>query len=683
MIDTSHPLCGQNVADTIFCLPSGRGSCTASQVLLELILRDKAPRAIVMRDDDVMVCVGALIAQEVFFKTKVPDIISIGSEQFHQLLHQSPKYGRIERDGSFVFGNVRHVHHHDHQHHDHHHEHIHHHDHNDGVDDDLYHHTTNTAEDADPLDSLTLTEEEQQMLASCAQRGNEAQYMATRVLIRYAHLTNPTNPTYRSVTKAHIDGCTYIGPCGLDFVKRLVGLGGAVAVPTTLNAVSADRQQWSALGVSKAYARASMELGDAYLALGCQPSFTCAPYLLPHATPQQGEDVVWGESNAVVFANSVLGARTEKYADYLDICCAIVGKVAATGVHLEEHRQPQVVLDATELAAQLYQAHQQDPTLVDLELLFPALGHLCGDASDGHVPLLIGLESLSSFITRDYLRAFCAAFGTTGTSPLVHIAGITPEAKEPQVVENMRRGCKGSQPVVLTLNMLQETFHTLDSGRRHDDGSSEGEAEKVDLIALGNPHLSVSECQRLAELIARTNGQKDPSVRIMACMSRMLHVQAQQQGYIEPLTKFGVEFVHDTCWCMLLDPPVIPVHRSAKILTNSGKYAHYGPGLTQRQFRFGSMEDCVRAAVSGVYTRKETPLTIATSTGTLSTPSATNAAVPSWLTRPGQLQQRTYVDWRHMGSAATMKRSNQASITTTRATSSVARVAFFFVKKLR
>ena len=245
---------------------------------------------------------------------------------------------------------------------------------------------------------------------------------------------------YIDVARAHIDGCTYIGPGGLEFVQRLEQAGGRVKIPTTLNSVSADRCQWQALGVPQERALASIAVGDAYLALGCdESSFTCAPYLL-NDPPHLGQDIVWGESNAVVYANSVLGARTEKYADYLDICCALVGKVPADGVHLDQNRRPRIVLHATELLNDLWQ-HSFD-SRNDLELLFPVLGHLCGSLSDGEVPILLGFhEQWPEFVTTDHLKSFCAAFGTTGTSPLIHIAGITPEAKEQSVVDSLVHAC--------------------------------------------------------------------------------------------------------------------------------------------------------------------------------------------------------------------------------------------------
>jgi len=377
----------------------------------------------------------------------------------------------------------------------------------------------------------------------------------------------------------------------LEFVRRLVQAGGKVKIPTTLNSQSTDRRRWEALGVPITYATNANALGDAYVQLGCQPSFTCAPYLLllqkqPNPSHYLGQDWVWGESNAVVFANSVLGARTDKVADYLDICCAITGIVPKVGAHLDANRQPTIVLDATAILEQI-----SDEPVTALDSLFPTLGYLCGIQSDGRVPLLIGLEPWKDRVTLDHMKAFCAAYGTTGSSPLIHVAGITAEAKNLAVV----RGWMESLPknvVVMTPAMLEKTYQSLDKDQQN---------TKVDLIALGNPHLSVSECQRLVELVTQSEqGHKHANVRIMACISRAIQQEAQQAGYIQPLMDFGVEFVNDTCWCMLLDPPVIPADKNATILTNSGKYAHYGPGLTQRQFRFGSMADCIRTATLGV-----------------------------------------------------------------------------------
>ena len=129
-----------------------------------------------------------------------------------------------------------------------------------------------------------------------------AEEKALRTIKRVASIHEATELI--PVSSAHIDAVTYIGPGGLQFARRLVKLGGKVKVTTTMNAQTCDRRRWSTLGIDPALAKNANSVGDAYLDLGCELSFTCAPYLLP-TRPKMGEDIVWGESNAVVYANSV------------------------------------------------------------------------------------------------------------------------------------------------------------------------------------------------------------------------------------------------------------------------------------------------------------------------------------------------------------------------------------------
>lgn len=464
-----------------------------------------------------------------------------------------------------------------------------------------------------------LSPEEQRMLDESS---TDAERRAFEVLIRYARIVTPasslSSPTYIDVKRAHIDGCTYIGPGGLKFVERLVEDGGRVKIPTTLNSVSTDLRYWEKLGIQDGISnRNSIRQANAYVALGCSSkSFTCAPYLLEDeetiGIPKKGDQIVWGESNAVVYANTVLGARTEKYADYLDICCAIAGKVPQIGVHLDAPRTPTMVLeidnDALDLNSLLDTYHQDEDD--SFSLLFPVLGHLCGSLSDGEVPLLIGLENHANRVTLDHLKAFCAAFGTTAASPLIHIAGITPETRDLDIDKWIKSATRSK---IITAQKLQETFDLLDQ-RKHlskngdDDYDASNNEDKVDWVALGNPHLSLSEVDQLLRLVENQvaltkniNSKKRDDVKILACISRALYDQSPN---VKKLEEYGFIFVRDTCWCMLLDPPMIPSDPSATILTNSGKYAHYGPGLTDRKFRLGSMKDCVKAAWTGTLPRR-------------------------------------------------------------------------------
>jgi len=652
VIDASHPLCGQDVSNTILVLPSGRGSCTASQVLLELILNRKSPRALVLRDRDGLVCVGALVARCVLpdddkddknGQVPILDVLQVmdstkedgndstirgdscaasesESTMFDALIEYQPKYGSVLPCGKLVVGKTEKE-----------------------VQQKLDLLSRDPATNQEEESSTTqynnlgdefefefeLSTEERRMLEESS---TDAERRAVEVLIRYAHIvaTPPSSlsssssppspgasPTYIDVKRAHIDGCTYIGPGGLKFVEKLVEDGGRVKIPTTLNSVSTDLRYWEPLGIRDDVTnRNSIRQAEAYVALGCSSkSFTCAPYLLEDeesiGIPRKGDQIVWGESNAVVYANTVLGARTEKYADYLDICCAIAGKVPLIGVHLDDPRTPTVVLELDSDALDLRSADGRHQDKDDsFSLLFPVLGHLCGSLSDGEVPLLIGLEEYADLITRDHLKAFCAAFGTTAASPLIHIAGITPEACDSDIDAWIQLATRSK---VIRAEHLQETFDALD--QRQHVGENTGievdvgdNVDKVDWVALGNPHLSLSEIDELLRLVENqaasckdTGSKKRDDVRVIACISRALYDQSIN---VKRLEDYGFTFVRDTCWCMLLDPPMIPSDPNATILTNSGKYAHYGPGLTDRNFRLGSMKDCVNAAWTGTLPRR-------------------------------------------------------------------------------
>lgn len=310
---------------------------------------------------------------------------------------------------------------------------------------------------------------------------------------------------------------------------------------------------------------------------------------------------MWGESNAVVFSNSVLGARTEKYADYFDICAAITGLVPKAGVHLDENRMPSIIIDVTDFIKNHLLEEFQGETIYDerfvyrsgIDSLFPTMGWLSGNLSDGCIPLILGFDLLPEpLVSRDNLKAFSAAFGTTGTSPLFHMAHITPEAMGSDVIDQMIDSC-GEMRIEVTKEAFVQAYMMLDSGRESGDD--------ISLVSLGNPHLSIDELKNLCDIISLDDRPKHEHVKVVATLGRHVQTKGDQLGYTKRLEEFGVQFINDTCWCMLLDPPIIPssTTSSAKILTNSGKYAHYGPGLTNCNIRFGSMYQCIEVAKNG------------------------------------------------------------------------------------
>ena len=220
-------------------------------------------------------------------------------------------------------------------------------------------------------------------------------------------------PALLDITGAHIDGCLYHGQVSLDFVERLAGSGGRVRVPTTLNVGALDLIHPELMRMSAPEQAPARRLMRAHEELGCEPSFTCAPYQT-RFRPKFGDQIAWGESNAIVFANSVIGARTNRYGDFIDLCCAITGRAPAWGLHL----------DGPRLGSILFRLTGFPPSLVVTDALCVAVGLIVGRDSGERVPVIEGLPTA----TEDQLKAIGAASASSGAVGLFHAVGITPEA---------------------------------------------------------------------------------------------------------------------------------------------------------------------------------------------------------------------------------------------------------------
>lgn len=403
------------------------------------------------------------------------------------------------------------------------------------------------------------------------ERGPATQ-LAVRILVRMAPLYGASS--LLPITRAHLDGVILTGSAGLQFAERLADLGGEVAVPTSLNVMSMDRERWRQWGQDAEYASRAYRLGQAYVRMGAKPTFTCAPYQTDNA-PQFGEQIAWSESNAVAFANSVIGARTNRYGDYLDVCCALTGRAPAAGLHLDEPRRATVVLNLQSLP----------PALVARDDFYPVLGYLLGTLVADEVPLITGLEADPS---PDQLKALAAAAASSGAVALFHIAGITPEA--PTDSEALGR-CKPTRVLDVSLANLRQARSELTSAT----------SENVDVVAFGSPHCSLAECRTLARLMA---GQRAaPAVEVFITTSRAVRDLLARSGDLAILESFGAKVTADTC--IVVAPLVNPQARV--LMTNSAKYAHYGPGLLGVASVFASTEECVESAIVGRVMRNDGP----------------------------------------------------------------------------
>lgn len=421
--------------------------------------------------------------------------------------------------------------------------------------------------------SIQLTPLDHEMLRGA--HGKAAQ-VAMRVILRTAQIQEVTELI--DVKQAHIDCCIYTGPATLRFAQQLCQWGAKVRISTSLNAISIDQRLWRSQGIDPALGEPSEQLAQAYLEMGAQATFTCAPYILETA-PKAGENVIWGESNAVVFANSVLGARTIKCPDYLDVCAALTGRALNTGCHLTENRKARVEVH-------LESVHGADDSL------FPLLGYIAGDIAVDCVPIITGLEKEE--VTVEDLKAFGAAFATTSSAPMFHIAGITIEARS---AADIASHLKDTSKVTVTQSDLAQQW------LRFNTFGKDKKTTQIDLISLGNPHFSHNEITKLIQLCK--GRKKSEKTRLVVTCNRETYSRAARHNHITALEGFGVQVVTDTCWCMIQEP-VIPPH-ARTIMTNSAKYAHYGQGLTGRLVRFGSLAQCVDAAVSG-FVLNEIPL---------------------------------------------------------------------------
>lgn len=357
------------------------------------------------------------------------------------------------------------------------------------------------------------------------------------------------------ITGAHIDGCLYHGRAGLDFARRLADAGGRVSVPTTLNVSSLDLLHPDLYRGDPESASASRELMAAYEAMGCRPTWTCAPYHLADR-PGFGDQVAWGESNAIVFANSVLGARTNRYGDFLDICCALTGRAPAAGLHTDAGRRATLGIDVT----------VPDPWL-DEDLLYVGIGLVLGRLAGNEVSTLVGLDDRAD---EDRLKALGAAAASSGAVGMFHVAGVTPEADD--------LGARPERWVGIDSSSIVEAL-----------GWASGSRVRLGAVSIGTPHASSAELNRLAGLV----DGKRTSVPFYVNTGR--DVAAENEAAVRTIESFGAIIVTDTC--TYITPIIGDVDGS--VMTNSGKWAYYAPANLGVDVALGSLADCVESAVEG------------------------------------------------------------------------------------
>ncbi len=354
------------------------------------------------------------------------------------------------------------------------------------------------------------------------------------------------------VESAHISGVSYknLGDAGLEWLEEQAGLGARARIRATLNPAGMDLDLWREMGVPEEFARGQERVIGAFERMGVEPTCTCTPYLVGH-TPGFGSQVAWAESSAVCFANSVIGARTNRESGPTSLASAVTGLAALYGYRLEEGRRPGAVVDVT--------VGLRDP------MDYSALGYIVGKRLGTVVPYFRGLgrPGLES------MKALGAACATSGGIALWHGEGVTPEA------EGLRGHLDGLEEIAVGKADLEEATAWLT--RPLDDP----------IIALGCPHSSLREMEEIAGLVRG----RDLGGRLWVFTSRGVYAEAEKAGYVGAIEEAGGRVYRDTCMV------VAPLREMGwtEVATNSFKAAHYLASMGL-ETRIGTIRDLLEEA---------------------------------------------------------------------------------------
>lgn len=356
---------------------------------------------------------------------------------------------------------------------------------------------------------------------------------------------------------------------GVEAAERIADMGGRFTVPTTIDPYGMDAEDWEGAKTPKEYAVMQKRLEAAVNRLGVIPVWTCTPYY-GFNMPKFGENAAWSESSAVAFANTVLGARTNRQSAIVDICCGILGLAPEVGLHLTRERRGQVLIRL-----------KMDRPLQTWE--YPALGFRLGQLLGNRIGVVDGMMGTPE---TEELKALCAAAAASGSVALLHIVGITPEARS---LEDAFDGNRPQETITFTEKDLLETREKMNTHK----------GKNVDIVALGCPHYTINEIITVQKLL---DGRKvSDGVAMWVYANSAAIALAEKMGIRQELEELGVTIRAETC--MIISP--IAEWGFKVMMTDSGKCVHYGPMECGTEMVFGSAEECVESAVRGHVWTKE------------------------------------------------------------------------------
>lgn len=344
------------------------------------------------------------------------------------------------------------------------------------------------------------------------------------------------------VRSVQVAGVSYknIGEAGLEWISDLEG---QVAVPSILNPAGMDLCRWREMGITEQFALKQQETIEAYRKLGVTIDCTCTPYQI-YDLASRGDHLAWSESSAVSYANSVIGARTNREGGPSALAAALVGKTALYGYHLEEFRRPTLLVE------------------VDADLQgsdYGALGFLVGRIVKDGVPFF----RLRAAPTVDELKALGASMAASGSVALYYVEDVTPTPPAWQAEERI----------------------SIDK-KEIDEVYAANPGEGADAVALGCPHCSSEELEKIAGLLKGRKVEK----ALWVCTARK--IAERNPDLVRTIEESGARVFCDTC--MVVSPAT---ERFSKMMVNSGKALAYLPGLAKVRAGLGTMEECINVSL--------------------------------------------------------------------------------------
>jgi predicted aconitase len=387
----------------------------------------------------------------------------------------------------------------------------------------------------------------------------EATQLAMILLTRIGDLYEAENMV--KITSSHVLGhYGSLHDAGIEVLEKFASLGGRYRVLTTVDPASMDLDQWRMFKVSEDYAKKQLRLCTAHKKMGVAPIWSCTPYLCGNL-PKLGQHIAWAESSAICFANSVLGAKTNRLTVGLEVASSITGRTPRYGLHLSANRIGQVHVRVCKGKLRNLDYH--------------TIGYILGRTVGNKIPVLTGLPKDSSV---DQLKSLGAAAASSGPVALLHAVGLTPEART-------REDAFGEEKPTETIDIGSDEI------REAEENISTISENKAKIVAVGCPHYSVEEMTKLAKIIEGRRIRED--VQFWVYTSKIVENIAREMGIANIIEDSGTKI--STCTCAVISP--LEAWGFETMMTNSAKFANVIPSEHGLDVYYAPLEECVQYAI--------------------------------------------------------------------------------------